>query len=193
MITYCAIHLTTKRFYIGSTTDFKARYKGHTKKNNPYPFQRSLREDPNNFFWLISEDDGNEGREEEDFYLDFWYGHPLCWNLKKQAGGGFGWDHVNNRPDYVNSMTGKKHTAETIEKLKACKPKGSYSNKGRTPESRQVITMTNLDGRVETYPNWEWRGMGVRYDRAGIGRSHDKGWQFPHCPLGAATGLSHGT
>jgi hypothetical protein len=83
----------------------------------------------------------------------------------------------------AETWRGGKHDEKAIEKMKAAKPKGSYSNKGRTPESRQVITMTNLDGRTETHPHWEWREMGVRYDRAGVKRKHDKGWQFPHCPL----------
>jgi hypothetical protein len=98
---------------------------------------------------------------------------------------------LKKKPTYLQGMneksvavwTGQRHDKKAIEKMKAAKPKGSYSNKGRTPESRQVITMTNLDGRTETHPHWEWREMGVRYDRAGVKRKHDKGWQFPHCPL----------
>ena len=86
----------------------------------------------------------------------------------------------------VEVWTGSNHTPETIQKLKDAKPKGVYSNKGRTLESRLMITMTHFDGRVETRPNWEWREQNVRYDRAGIGRSHSQGWRFPTCPLDQA-------
>jgi hypothetical protein len=86
----------------------------------------------------------------------------------------------------AETWRGGKHTEESIEKMRALKPKGEYSNKGYTQASRQVITMTNLDGRVETHPHWRWREMGVRYDRAGISREHSKGWQYPHCPLDQA-------
>jgi group I intron endonuclease len=183
MITYCAIHLPTKKFYVGSTTNFESRYAGHTKGNSKYPFQRTLEKDSKNFYWIVSESDSSNDRQEEQYYLDFWYGHRLCWNLKKQAGGGYGWDHVNKNPDYKNPHIGAKRSEETRQKMRDAKPKGVYSNKGKTSESRLLVTMTNIDGRVETHPNWKWREMEVRWDRAGILRSHDKGWQKPYCPL----------
>jgi len=182
MITYCAIHLPTKRFYVGSTTNFKARYTNHTKKNSPYPFQKTLNREPDSFYWVVSEDDGSGNREEEQFYLDFWYGHPLCWNLKKQAGGGYGWDHINNNPNYINPHIGAVRSEKSRQKMRDAKPKGIYSNKGKTQASRLEITMVNLDGRLESHLNWRWREMGVRWDRLSH-RNHCHGWHSPYCNL----------
>jgi hypothetical protein len=114
--------------------------------------------------------------------------------VRAMSPGGFG-AAVKNNPNFFRDMSlraaeknrGCQRTEETKAKMRAAKPKGVYSNKGRTPESRQIITMSNIDGRVETHPQWKWREMTIRYDRAGIGRLHDKGWQFPHCPLNQHT------
>lgn len=181
MKTYCAIHIPSKKFYIGSSTNFEQRQKDHYRVKT-YPFHRKLNKSPNEFFWFVSVDDGLDTREEEQFYLDFWFGHPLCWNLSKFAGGGFGWDHVNNKPGRVNPNIGAKRTENTKAKMRAAKPKGVYQNRGRKFEGRCFITMTHLDGTVETRKVFEWREMGVRWDR-GIKRNHDKGWRFPCCPL----------
>lgn len=48
-------------------------------------FHRSLRKTPENFFWLVSEDDGLEDRSEEQFYLDFYYGTEWCYNSNPNA------------------------------------------------------------------------------------------------------------
>ena len=85
MITYAAINLTNKKFYVGSTVDFKRRQKGHLTSTEDYPFQNSLRKDPENFYWIVSEDDGLETREEEQFYLDFYTGTAWCYNLNPKA------------------------------------------------------------------------------------------------------------
>jgi hypothetical protein len=84
MITYIALDLESKKFYIGSTsTSLKERIKGHKKEKN-YPFQRSLNKREKSFFWLWCEDE-SEGREEEQFYLDFYFGSPWCYNLNPMA------------------------------------------------------------------------------------------------------------
>jgi hypothetical protein len=85
VITYAAINLTNKKFYVGSTTDFAGRQRGHLKSKEDYPFQNALRKNPDNFYWIASEDDGMETREEEQYYLDFYHGSPLCYNLNPSA------------------------------------------------------------------------------------------------------------
>ena len=85
MITYAAINLTNKKFYVGSTTDFTKRQKGHLNSNEDYPFQNSLRKDPENFYWIVSEDDELETRNEEQYYLDFYHGTVWCYNLNPKA------------------------------------------------------------------------------------------------------------
>ena len=85
MITYVAINLTNKKFYVGSTVDFIKRQKGHLNSNEDYPFQNSLRKDPKKFFWIVSEDDGLDTRDEEQYYLDFYHGTAWCYNLNPEA------------------------------------------------------------------------------------------------------------
>jgi hypothetical protein len=85
MITYAAINLTTKKMQIGSTVCFENRYKQHLVEDMNPEFNRALQKDPENFFWLISEDDGLDTREEEQFYLDFYCGSPWCYNLNPYA------------------------------------------------------------------------------------------------------------
>ena len=85
MITYVAINLTNKKFYVGSTVDFSGRQKGHLQSKEDYPFQNSLRKNPENFYWIVSEDDGLETRDEEQYYLDFYHGTTGCYNLNPKA------------------------------------------------------------------------------------------------------------
>ena len=85
MITYAAINLTNKKFYVGSTVDFTSRQKGHLNSNKDYPFQNSLRKDPENFYWIVSEDDELDTRDEEQYYLDFYHGTVWCYNLNPEA------------------------------------------------------------------------------------------------------------
>jgi group I intron endonuclease len=103
MITYVSINLSNRKFYIGSTVDFDRRWQEHTTSTCNYPFQNALRNNPNNFFVLISEDDGLEIREEEQFYLDFYHGSEQCYNISKDASA---------------PMQGRTHSKETIGKMK---------------------------------------------------------------------------
>jgi group I intron endonuclease len=91
MITYVPINLSNRKFYIGSTVDFDRRWQEHSTSTCNYPFQNALRNNPNNFFVLISEDDGLEIREEEQFYLDFYHGSEWCYNLSPNADRPSGW------------------------------------------------------------------------------------------------------
>lgn len=102
MITYVPIDLNNRKFYVGSTNDFTTRWNAHRTSKDNYPFQNALRKSPENFFVLISEDDGLETREEEQFYLDFYYGSQWCYNLSANATAPF---------------QGRAHSAESKEKI----------------------------------------------------------------------------
>ena len=80
MITYLAINLTNKKFQVGSTIDFKKRCKQHHQGKGDLEFQRSLRKNPENFYWIVSDDDGLDTRDEEQYYLDFYCGTEWCYN-----------------------------------------------------------------------------------------------------------------
>jgi len=85
MITYAAINLTNKKFQVGSTVNFEARQSQHLNGKGDLEFQRSLRKNPDNFFWLVSTDDNLETRDEEQFYLDFYCGSKWCYNHNPSA------------------------------------------------------------------------------------------------------------
>ncbi len=85
MITYAAINLTNKKFYVGSTTDFGARCIKHHQNKGDLAFHRSLRKDPENFYWIAGYDDELDTREEEQYYLDFYHGTMWCYNLNPKA------------------------------------------------------------------------------------------------------------
>ena len=85
MITYFALDLHSKNFYIGSTsTTLEQRIKEHKKTKESYPFQNAFRSRPESFFWIWGEDD-LETRDEEQFYLDFHFGSTSCYNLNPLA------------------------------------------------------------------------------------------------------------
>jgi hypothetical protein len=81
VITYLGITLNNRKFYVGSAVDFERRQKAHLKSKDNYPFQNALRKDPDNVYWIASDNDGSDGREEEQFYLDFYHGSEWCYNL----------------------------------------------------------------------------------------------------------------
>ncbi len=85
MITYIGLNLKTKRFQVGSTTDFPRRYKQHLERNMNPEFNKPLQKNPEGFYWFISEDDGNPNREEEQYYLDFYTGSQWCTNINPNA------------------------------------------------------------------------------------------------------------
>ena len=80
MITYAGINLTSKKFQVGSTTDFVRRYKEHRSGKGDLEFQRSLRKNPENFYWVVGDDDELNTRVEEQYYLDFYCGTVWCYN-----------------------------------------------------------------------------------------------------------------
>jgi group I intron endonuclease len=85
VITYLGITLNNRKFYVGSAVDFERRQKGHLKSKDNYPFQNALRKDPEGVYWIASEDDGLDTREEEQFYLDFYHGSEWCYNLSSRV------------------------------------------------------------------------------------------------------------
>ena len=123
MITYAAINLTNKRFQVGSTTDFDRRYIEHSRGKGDLEFQRSLRKDPSNFYWIVSEDDGLDDRSEEQYYLDFYCGSMWCYNHNPSASAppspkGRTW---TQRPEKIRKgethpRYGSKHTDEWKER-----------------------------------------------------------------------------
>ena len=85
MITYLGITLNNRKFYVGSAVDFERRQKEHKCDKSNSHFHNTLRKDPDKVYWIASEDDGTDNRDEEQFYLDFYYGSEWCYNLSSSA------------------------------------------------------------------------------------------------------------
>ena len=84
MDTYIATNTSNGKFYIGSTQDFERRKKSHLKSKCNYPFQNSLRNNPEVFEWKVWSDSYNEPILEQAL-LDMWFGKECCYNLSSLA------------------------------------------------------------------------------------------------------------
>jgi hypothetical protein len=166
MITYLAINLTNKKFQIGSTVDFKRRSKEHHNGKGDLEFQRSLRKNPENFYWVVSDDDGLDTRDEEQYYLDFYCGTVWCYNHNPHAAAPYyEWteerkqQRSETRRGDKNPMFGKRGE------------KSPHYGKTRPPEAmektaaglRGLLYWVNKEGtlkRSRTCPGPDWqRGM----------------------------------
>jgi group I intron endonuclease len=118
MDTYRATNTKNGKFYIGSTVNFEERKKSHLRSKKSYPFQRSLRKDPDSFIWEVWSDDSDEPILEQAL-LDMFYGTEQCYNLNPIA---------NRPPDNSKNqesnrkrrefMLGTTQTAETKQKIR---------------------------------------------------------------------------
>ena len=170
MITYAGINLTNKRFQVGSTVDFSRRYKEHRQGKGDLEFQRSLRKNPENFYWIVGLEDHLEDRSEEQYYLDFYCGSVWCYNHNPQASappsqlgkGGpghhlYGTKLSEERKQAIkernlgelNPFYGKNHTEETKERLRELLSGENGPNFGKnlSEETRNKISKA-LTGRT---------------------------------------------
>jgi group I intron endonuclease len=149
VITYLAINLKNKKFQVGSAKDFKRRQKQHLGCKEDYPFYRALSKEPDNFFWLVSEDDGEENRIEEQFYLDFYHGTDWCYNLNPKAEcppSRKGIPHTAKAKRLLSDYnTGKKLSDVTRKKM-------SDNRKGGGNYNAISIVLTHPDGTEEVFP-----------------------------------------
>lgn len=90
MFTYLVCDLKKKKQQIGSTKSLETgRPYVHFTDDCPNPILRNAtRKRQQDFFVFISEDDGLNTRDEEQYYLDFYHGTPWCYNISPNANGG---------------------------------------------------------------------------------------------------------
>ena len=135
MITYVPINLTNKKFYVGSAVDFDRRWRQHLNSTASYPFQNALRKNPDRFFVLVSEDDGLDTRDEEQFYLDFYHGSEWCYNLSSKTFLGpevsaLGAKSANDSrtPKERSDLASKANKSRSKESVSATATKGGKSS-----------------------------------------------------------------
>ena len=156
MITYSATNTKTGQFYIGSTINFQKRKQEHLGCKSPYPFQRSLRKNPEDWVWETWEDDEDE-RELEQLLLDLLWGTDGCLNLGTDATAPK--KGLKQTPETKAKIgakhKGKKYGPETRAKISAA-TKGHSRTKGRKFPGRSQGAANSQAKKVEvTFPSGE--------------------------------------
>ena len=108
MITYIATNTKTGKFYIGSTKNFERRKSQHLKRKVKWPFQSSLRKNPEDFIWHVVEDSLDEPRFEQ-ILLDMYFGTELCYNLSPKADLPPGFKGGKHTEEHKRSITGENN------------------------------------------------------------------------------------
>jgi group I intron endonuclease len=159
MITYIARNTVNGRFYIGSTKNFSRRKKNHLNSTDPYPFQRALSKNPDQFEWELFEDDSDEPFLEQAL-LDMWYGKEMCYNLNPEAA----------RPP---SWKGKKHSKETLEKMSLS------NNKRGKQESNESRKKKSFAREKEKNPMYGKTHSQETREKIGASRKGKVWWHNP--------------
>jgi group I intron endonuclease len=120
VITYRATNTLNGKFYIGSTTNFENRKRGHLKSVKNWPFQNALRSNPEAFEWETWEDN-DENPTLEQALLDIWFGKGQCYNLNPYA----------NRPIGMKGRFGPDHPKYGIIESEETRKKKSIAHTGK--------------------------------------------------------------
>ena len=151
--------------------DFRNRCKQHHSGKGDLEFQRSLRKNSENFYWIVSEDDGLEDRSEEQYYLDFYHGTVWCYNHNPSA-------------SCPPNSTGRRSTAETKRKIRESKvgkkrPDLSERNRNRDcsgeknpmyGKNREDVKQRNIKGKGKHwYVNSQGTEEILRFNSPGEG------------------------
>lgn len=124
MITYIARNTINGKFYIGSTFNFERRKKEHLESKHNYPFQNSLRKNPDSFEWETYIDDYDDPILEQSL-LDMWCEKSQCYNINQYA----------SRPPDPTGREVKEDTKQKISK----KLKGRQTSK----KQRDSVSKSN--------------------------------------------------
>lgn len=118
MHTYLVIDPKSKNFYIGSTHSLVTKRPwSHLNGGSSNPRLANITS-KRNCFVFVSYDDGLDTRDEEQYYLDFYFGTKLCLNNSGLAYGGDNWQEM------VDSNLGRKDSFERKFKVATTKHNG---------------------------------------------------------------------
>jgi len=156
MDTYKATNTLNGKFYIGSTVNFAERKKSHLASKENYPFQNSLRTNPEIFEWEVWTDD-SENRELEQALLDMWFGREQCYNLNPIAAAPPLYDWTDERRKIAGDRAREKgtehlRTPEIIAKIKETKRNNPtvYTEEMRAAVSERLLGNTHKKGKKES-------------------------------------------
>ncbi len=135
---YFIVNILSGKFYIGSTADFKQRESAHfyelkNKTHGNRHLQSSFNKNPNGFVFIKMEHINQEDLlVVEQKYLDlYWDSGEICYNISKYA---------------TAFMKGRKHTEETILKIKESwtpEKRKDFGERFWTEEKRQKLIERN--------------------------------------------------
>jgi len=136
---------------VGSAVDFNQRCKQHHRGKGDLEFQRSLRKDPQNFYWIVGEDDGLDDRSEEQYYLDFHCGAVWCYNHNPSASAppsprGRTWSWGNGKAQNITGSGNHRYGKEGSQRQKDSIQKGA-DHPMATP-----VYLIHPDGTEEYFP-----------------------------------------
>jgi group I intron endonuclease len=167
---YKISNLENKKFYIGSTVNYKRRKKQHLwyfsiGKNSPR-LQRSFNKyGESSFIFEIIEtvDNINDLLKREQFYLDNLkpWDPEIGYNICKNAGSWLGNSHSEETKKILkDKATGYNHTKESKIKMSNSSPRISGENhhmygKKHTDESKEKIKKSNSKLSGESHPMYQ--------------------------------------
>jgi group I intron endonuclease len=134
MITYLVCDLKKKKQQVGSTVSLETGrpYVHFTDRCPNKVLRNATRKRPQDFFVFVSEDDGLDTRDEEQFYLDFYHGTVWCYNLSPYAKGG--WPLTDEQRREFGAAGGRKNKGK--KKSPEHQRKISESLKGKTSPNK---------------------------------------------------------
>ena len=172
MRTYLAFDLKRKKFYVGSTLrGYRRRQWEHYKEVGDH-FHNALNSRPEDFYWVCGDDDGLETRDEEQFYLDFYYGTMWCYNKTGKAAGGTATHTEEQKRKWSEERRGSGNPRHGVEVTAETRQKISEANRGRrrTEEQKRRTSESGMgkvwwtDGEKETKA-FECPGLGWKRGR----------------------------
>lgn len=157
---YCGINLSNGNFYVGSTTELSRRLQTH---------ESSQRLGDGVVYWLVGEEHEDDNREEEQFYLDFYFRSPGCLNLSGNSLLGNNQGQIWTKERRENAAKakqgntngrgnkGKRHKKRTFNR-KLSAPEATYGKRCKSQKQRAETKAGKENilraGRVGALSRW---------------------------------------
>lgn len=146
---YCGIDLNTRRFYIGSSKEITRRLKVHEKTGRV----------GENVYWLIGLEHDDPDRNEEQFYLDFYWDTKLCLNLSPNS-------QLGNAPP-SRAKKSSKARAKMAAKAKGNK-RGTVNKNSKFYYNPDTLEVVRILAGQDPPPGWKRGNPSIRETGSGF-------------------------